>query len=135
VTLIGGWLVDVVPAIAIAAAMSVAQILMYLTIFHIDSGIWAVVAIAAWGISQGFFAPLTSAALPRLFGRRHLGAISGVQMSVMVIGSAIGPALFALLESISGTYETALVVSLVFPVTGLLLAVRSGLFRSDSPLP
>ena len=131
VTLIGGWLVDVVPAIAIAAAMSAAQIVMYLTIAHIDSGLWAVVAFAAWGISQGFYAPLTSAALPRLFGRRHLGAISGVQMSVMVIGSAIGPALFALLESISGDYETALFVSLVFPVTGLLLAVRSGLFRSD----
>ena len=91
------------------------------------------VAIAAWGISQGFYAPLTSAALPRLFGRRHLGAISGVQMSVMVIGSAIGPALFALLESISGTYETALLVSLVFPVVGLVLAVRSGLFRPDRP--
>ena len=130
VTLIGGWLIDVIPAITIAAAMSIAQIVMYLSISHIDQTRWAVVAIAAWGVTQGCFAPLTSAALPRMFGRRHLGAITGVQMSVMVIGSAIGPALFALIESISGTYETALLVSTVFPATGLALAVKSGLFRS-----
>lgn len=129
ITLLGGWLVDVISAIVIAAAMSIAQIIMYLSISHIDQTLWAVVAIAAWGFSQGCYAPLTSAALPRLFGRRHLGAIAGVQMSVMVIGSAIGPALFALVESISGTYETALLVSVLFPATGLVLAVRSGLFR------
>jgi MFS family permease len=79
------------------------------------------VSIGAWGISQGCFAPLTSAALPRMFGRRHLGAIAGLQMSVMVVGSAIGPALFALMKSISGTYETALWLSAAMPASALLL--------------
>jgi len=95
---------------------------MYLTVARIDVPAFAVIAIAAWGVSQGCFAPLTSAALPRLFGRRHLGEIAGAQMSALVIGSAIGPALFALVQSITGRYEVALWISMIVPVTGLVLA-------------
>ena len=125
ITLIGGWLIDKISPILIAAVMSIAQIIMYLTISRIDTTLGAVIAVVGWGVSQGCYAPLTSAAIPRLFGRRHLGAIAGFQMSAMVIGSAIGPALFALVHSISGTYETALFVSLAMPATGLLLAARA----------
>jgi len=121
-TLIGGWLVDTISPLFLAAAMCVAQILMYLTIGYADSAVFAVLAIAGWGIAQGCYAPLTSAALPRLFGRRYLGAISGTQMSAMVIGSAIGPALFAVLEAMTGSYLPALWVSAVIPAAGFVLA-------------
>jgi cyanate permease len=121
VTLLGGWLVDVISPIAIAVAMSVAQLVMYLTIAHIDTPLFAVTAIVAWGASQGCFGPLTSAAVPRLFGRRHLGAIAGFQMSALVIGSAIGPALFALVDSIAGSYQVALWISMAVPGLGLVL--------------
>jgi MFS transporter, OFA family, oxalate/formate antiporter len=121
-TLVAGWLIDVVSPLKIAAAMSVAQIVMYLTVARIDTPVFAVVAVAAWGISQGCFAPLTSAALPRLFGRRHLGEIAGAQMSALVIGSAIGPAMFALVQSVAGSYEVALWISMVVPASGMVLA-------------
>jgi MFS family permease len=122
-SLVAGWLVDVISPIFLAVAMSVAQIVMYLSVSHIDTTAGVVVATLGWGVSQGCFAPLTSAAIPRLFGRRHLGAISGVQMSTMVIGSAIGPALFAIIHSLSGSYETALWVCATMPVAALLLAL------------
>ena len=122
VTLVGGWLVDRVAPLFIAAAMCAAQIVMYLTVGHVDTPAFAIVAILAWGVAQGCFAPLTSAALPRLFGRRYLGAISGTQMSAMVIGSAIGPAMFALMKSTTGSYRTALWVSALLPAVGLVLA-------------
>jgi MFS family permease len=125
VTIAGGWFVDRVHPVLIAAVMSVAQIVMYLTVGHVDRAAWAVVAVAAWGIAQGCYAPLTSAALPRLFGRRHLGAIAGVQMSTMVIGSAIGPALFALVEAVTGSYVPALWLSAALP--GAALAVMVGM--------
>ena len=123
VTLIGGWLVDVISPVKIAAAMCLAQIVMYLTVSHIDTTAGFVITIGAWGIAQGCAAPLNSAALPRIFGRRHLGAIAGVQMSAMVIGSAVGPALFALGKSLTDSYETALWVSTSVPLAGLTLAV------------
>ncbi len=122
-TLVAGWLVDLVSPLKIAAAMCVAQLVMYAAFTRLDSPVFAVLAVAGWGVSQGLFAPLTSAALPRLFGRRHLGEISGAQMSALVIGSAIGPAFFALVQSISGSYDTALWLSMVVPLTGLILAV------------
>ncbi len=130
-TLIAGWLVDVVSPLKLAAAMSVAQLVMYATITQLDSPAFAVVAIAAWGISQGCFAPLTSAALPRLFGRRHLGEIAGAQMSALVIGSAIGPAFFALVQSVTGGYDAALWISMIVPATGLVLAVVTSRRASD----
>jgi len=120
---LGGWLVDVISPLVIAGLMAAAQIVMYFSVARIDETLWIVVTVAAWGIAQGCFSPLTSAAVPRLFGRRHLGAISGIQMSALVIGSAIGPALFALVESIAGSYEAALWVSMSMPAAGLALTV------------
>ena len=123
VTLVGGWWIDRMSPISIAVSMSIAQVVMYASMPFIDSPFWAVAAIATWGYAQGCFAPLTSAAIPRLFGRAYLGSISGVQIAAMVIGSAIGPALFAVLEAWTGTYRTALWVSLGIPGAALLLAL------------
>ncbi len=121
VTLLGGWLVDRVSPLVVGAAMSVAQIAMYLTVPHLDRPVAAAVAVVTWGAAQGCYAPLTSAAIPGLFGRRHLGAIAGVQMSAMVIGSALGPALFALVKTTVGSYQAALTISTVLPTASLLL--------------
>ena len=122
VTLIGGWLIDTISPVLIAALMSAVQVVMYIAVTMLDRPVAAVVAIAAWGVAQGCYAPLTSAALPRLFGRRHLGSIAGLQMSAMVIGSAIGPALFALVDSIGGSYRPALWISAALPAAGVVVA-------------
>ena len=123
VTLLGGWLVDVVPPILVAALMGAAQLVMYAAVGYLDQPAYAVAATIGWGVSAGCFAPLTSAALPRIFGRRHLGAIAGLQMSIMVIGSAIGPALFALVDSVFDSYRPALWISAVLPASAIVLAI------------
>jgi OFA family oxalate/formate antiporter-like MFS transporter len=124
VTLFTGWLIDRVTPLLIAAAMAIAQLVMYPMVALLDTG-WAfVAAIVAWGASQGCFSALTSAAIPKVFGRRHLGAISGAQMSAMVIGSAIGPAFFALVQSRTGGYSSALWLSAILPAVGLILALE-----------
>lgn len=128
ITLLGGWLVDTVPPILVAAIMSAAQVVMYVAVSMLDRPVAAVVAVVAWGVAQGCYAPLTSAAIPRLFGRRHLGSIAGLQMSAMVIGSAIGPAFFAVVETTTDSYRPALWLSITLPAAGLFaafLAARS----------
>lgn len=120
---LGGWLVDVTTPLVIAGLMGAAQIVMYLAVARLDQPLWFAVTVVSWGVAQGCFSPLTSAAVPRLFGRRHLGEISGIQMSTLVVGSAIGPALFALVESTAGTYEAALWLSAIVPAAGVVLAV------------
>lgn len=124
VTLITGWLIDRVTPLVIAAVMACAQLVMYPMVALLDTGWGAITAVVAWGVSQGCFSALTSAAIPKVFGRRHLGAISGAQMSAMVIGSAIGPAFFALVQSLTGGYRAALWLSAVLPALALMLAVE-----------
>lgn len=123
VSLVGGWLVDRLNPVVLAVVASLAQLVMYLTVSHIDQTAFLGAAIASWGLAQGCYAPLTSAALPKLFGRRHLGAIAGLQMSMMVIGSAVGPALFALVDRLAGAYEPALWISALLPAAGLVSSV------------
>jgi len=125
ITLLGGWLIDRVRPVVIAAVMSTAQIVMYFSVGMLDRPVAAAIAVAAWGVSQGCYAPLTSAALPRMFGRRHLGSIAGLQMSAMVIGSAVGPALFALVDTLADSYLPALWISSIVPAAGLTAATVS----------
>lgn len=123
VSLLTGWLTDRVSPLGIAAAMAAVQLVMYPSVGELDSTWGLITAIATWGLAQGCFSALTSAAIPKVFGRRHLGAISGVQMSAMVIGSAIGPALFALVQSLTDSYRVALWLSALAPAIGLVLAI------------
>lgn len=65
-------------------------------------------AILGLGISMGCFGTLSTVSLPRFFGRAHLGAISGVLMMVMVIGSALGPATLAAFRTYLSAYGPGL---------------------------
>jgi OFA family oxalate/formate antiporter-like MFS transporter len=123
VTLGTGWLIDVTSPMVVAMAMGVSQVVMYFAIGYLDVTALLVLAIVGWGVAQGCFSSLTSAALPRIFGRRHLGEIAGMQMSAMVIGSAIGPVFFALSRSVTDSYRPAMWVSAIVPAAAVLLAV------------
>ncbi|MEM1332085.1 MAG: MFS transporter [Actinomycetota bacterium] len=130
ITLLTGWIVDRVGPLGVAAGAGVSQVVMYLTVGHLDITWTLIAAVAGWGAAQGCFSSLTSAAIPRLFGRTHLGAISGVQMSAMVVGSAIGPAFFALSRSVTDSYRPALWCSALVPAVAVVLAVLGG--REDA---
>ena len=80
------------------------------------------------GIASGGFVSLTGIVFPRFYGRLHLGAISGVNMSAMVIASGLGPLAFGLCHHISGSYRWILIASVFVPT---LLALMS--LKSDNP--
>ena len=80
------------------------------------------------GIASGGFVSLTGIVFPRFYGRLHLGAISGVNMSAMVIASGLGPLAFGLCHHISGSYRWILIASVFVPT---LLALMS--LKADNP--
>ena len=80
------------------------------------------------GISGGCFGSLSSIVYPRFFGRQHLGAISGLFMTVIVISSAVGPFLFSLAEAWLGAYRAGFAFAAV--IAGGI-AVAS--LRADNP--
>jgi cyanate permease len=64
------------------------------------------------GTGNGLFGVLMSIVWPRYYGREHLGAISGLCMTLMVIASAVGPLLFSFLLSLTGNYAESFAVCL-----------------------
>ncbi len=119
--LFSGYLSDKVPLKYLQCTMQAALIfaLFGLTQFHTHIG-YTIVAIGL-GVSGGIFSLITAAAWPKLFGRLHLGAISGVVTAWMVAGSALGPYLFSLLKDITGTYQSIFYISMLIPLSILIM--------------
>ncbi len=91
-----------------------------LMFFDTTAGLW--ITIVCFGLAGGIWGVLCTVAFPRYFGRDHLGAISGLNMSIMVIASAVGPALFSFGKDILGSYRNAAATTLVLPAVILLLS-------------
>ncbi len=124
VGLVGGAVGDRVAVRSLMVVMMAAQ----------AAGIWGAADLAerslafvlGFGASSGLFGPLSTIAYPRLFGRRHLGAIIGAEMMCLVVASSLGPSLLAWSRSAFGAYDPALLASIVLPATAAFgaLAVR-----------
>jgi MFS family permease len=63
--------------------------------------------VAGFGAGGGLWGVISNVAFIRLFGSLHLGEISGLNTSVTVFASAIGPFLFSLGYDLSATYASA----------------------------
>jgi cyanate permease len=97
-----------------------------------EYGKWAYVI--GNGFCGGGFMSLSGLVWPRFFGRYRLGAISGVNMSLIVIASGIGPLLFGISKQGTGSYYPILLASAIVP--GLLAVASLGAEnpqRSTSP--
>ena len=105
--------------------MAAFQVIGFVGMAYLGDPTFMAVAILGWGLSQGFFGPLITVAIPKLFGRTHLGAIAGVQMSVLVLGSAFGPALLAVSQRFLGGYAPGLLASCGLSLGVLVIAAVS----------
>jgi cyanate permease len=128
VSILGGWLCDRAQLrwflIAMLAAM--ATYMTGLLFLRPGGVVWLI--IVSLGFSNGLFGILMSITWPRYYGREHLGAISGLCMTLMVVFSAVGPAFFSTILKFTGSYDIALFAVLL--ATGLLLA---GSFHARNP--
>jgi len=77
------------------------------------------------GIASGLFGVVSSVTWPRFFGLKHLGSITGFNMSWIVAGSALGPYLFSLLHGFEGSYKIAGLVCLVLTTVLLIMSFKA----------
>ena len=108
VGMLSGWLADRVPVKALVLAFVSFQCLAYVGAGRLGETPFLVMMITGWGCAGGLFSTLLNVAMPNFFGRTHLGAISSVQMSCMVAGSALGPAFLAAAKTYLGSYRVGL---------------------------
>ena len=100
--------------------MNLAALLGVLGTIYLGSTMGTLAFVVGNGLCWGFFASLTGIVWPRFFGRRWLGAISGVGMSSMVIASGIGPLLFSLSLRWTESYAPILWASAIIPASLLV---------------
>lgn len=81
-----------------------------------------------FGMSSGLFGLLIGITWPKYFGRKHLGAISGLNMAMLVFGSAIGPMFLSLSLKLLDSYRTSLFICL-----GITLLLFIGSFFARNP--
>ncbi len=77
------------------------------------------------GISNGMYGILMAVTWPRFFGVKHLGSISGLALSLVVFGSAMGPYLFSLSEKYTGGYTFSTLILLLLTFVLLVLSFKA----------
>ncbi|MFP3937182.1 MAG: MFS transporter [Phycisphaerae bacterium] len=127
----GGWISDHVKLKRLLKVMLAAMALSMvgLLLLHNPAAMW--MYIISRGVAGGLFGLLLGLTWPRLFGKSHLGAISGFQMSWTVVGSAAGPGLFAISLQLADSYRWSIGVCLAVAVTLFVLALKAD--RPDPP--
>lgn len=84
-----------------------------------------IMIIIGLGISGGVFGITSGLVWPRFFGRKHLGAISGINMATLVYSSASAPLVFSLCQNYIGTYQAVfkgLVIAYILFIIAALFA-------------
>jgi len=127
--LIGGWISDKIKLKYLLSVFLIGMIISIIGMISLNGdaiSIWSL--IIGNGIMSGLFALILSIVWPTYFGREHLGAISGLNMSVMVFFSAVGPWIFSQSLAYSNSYRPAGYFCLV---AVLILFVLS--FKANNP--
>ncbi|MFT5443541.1 MAG: OFA family oxalate/formate antiporter-like MFS transporter [Myxococcota bacterium] len=106
--MLSGWAADRVPVRALVLAFVSFQTIAFVGAGRLGETPFMVMMIVGWGCAGGLFSTLLNVAVPNFFGRKHIGAISSVQMSVMVGASAVGPAMLAAAKTYLGSYRVGL---------------------------
>ena len=114
-TLLGGVLIDRIPAkllMAVALGLQAASLLIARSM---DGAALAIAFGVALGATQGLSRSVGGVVWAQYFGRRHLGSIAGLSQTIGVLGAALGPLPLGIARDALGSYDAALLVCAVIP--------------------
>jgi MFS family permease len=123
VNFLAGYLLDRIPPRMALAGIYVGHLILMAWILRTDSIGMAIGMGVLRGIVGGFEGITSGVLWPSYFGRRHIGSIGGASMTVMVIGSAMGPLPFGVAFDMFGGYSQIILLMMAFPVFGIVAAL------------
>lgn len=127
-TVASGWLIDRFRIKWMVVLFCAGMLTASMGLMVAPSSIWLPLFVLGSGITGGTFITVSGTLYPRYFGRKALGAITGVSMAGLVYGSAVAPFAFSLSLDWTGSYRAG--IGAVAGLSGLLLAFS---FRVDNP--
>lgn len=124
VTLLGGWLSDHLALRRFYKLFLLSMAVSAFCLMELRETLIPLL-IVSLGITGGLFGLLLTITWPKYFGREHLGAISGLNMSMQVVGSAVGPMLWSMALKFSGSYRVAQMFCLIASLVLFAAAFRA----------
>lgn len=106
--------------IAGIAMLGLSSMLLYMA----HSAGFVYFGMAVLGVGHSLAVAAGATAPPRFYGRAHHGAIRGSISRIVIVGTAIGPALFVLPREFTDTFDVALVASAALCLPIALLSLR-----------
>lgn len=123
VILVAGQIADRVPPRYLIASSQVGLLAAMTILLLANSVLTALAYGALLGIAMTFQGIAEGVVWPEYYGRRHLSSIRGLTMMVGGIGSALGPLPYGFAYDAFGSYQQALITSLIFPMLGVVAAL------------
>jgi len=99
--------------ITLAAILSIGAIVALVSVTDTSQPWLLYIYASCFGYGTGLYSPTIIAATADIFHGRHFGAITGLLLTGMGVGGAIGPWLGGYVYDISGNYISAFVLSMV----------------------
>jgi MFS family permease len=119
--LVFGWLSDLIgrlPCLYLALAVEVAAFVLFFLAASLP-GLYLAAALFIAGSSSA--TTLYPAIIADNFGRRHIGAVTGVSFSIAGAATAIGPLLAAWIREVTGAYDMAFIIGAGLNAAAILL--------------
>ena len=123
--LFGGWISDRLKLKWLLITMMAAQVIGTTGLLSFGEPLGRLLFTVGFGTAGGLFSVLVIVTWPRFYGCKHLGAISGLNMSIMVFASAIGPAVFAVGRNLTGSYQTVVLICWFLPILVILGGIKA----------
>ncbi|MDX1521084.1 MAG: MFS transporter, partial [Anaerolineae bacterium] len=121
VNLSGGILIDRIPPRFLLAGALFSQTGALILAQHLTGVTSAFIYGIILGTSMGLIGTVNGVVWAKYFGRQHLGSITGMTTSILIIGAAIGPLPLGFARDLLGSYNLALTVGAILPlVLGLV---------------
>ncbi len=125
INLIAGRLSDFIRLKYLLILLLISLTIETISIAFLWAGFWVWVLIVTKGLSEGLFGILMAVTWPKFYGRAHLGATAGFNMSCTVFFSAVGPSLFAFSLARTGSYQISSLLCGLVCVVLTILAVKA----------
>lgn len=123
ISLGAGFILDRVKVNYILAGIFIGEIVFVILLLFTNSFFMAIIFGLIWGISGGFERIALNYVWPSYYGRKALGSIKGSAMTVMVLGSALGPLPFGIAFDFFGGYQEILLATILFPTIGIIFSL------------
>jgi cyanate permease len=125
VRVISGVLVDRVPVRYLFSAALLAQTASLVLAQRLQGTTSALIYGIILGATGSLQLTVNGVVWARYYGRRHLGSVSGLAMSIIIAGSALGPLPLGMARDLMGSYRPMLTASAILPLVLAVVTLRA----------